>query len=558
MDQIIECVPNFSEGRNRTIINKITAEIESVEGVSLLDVDPGEDTNRTVVTFVGTPDAVVDAAFKAIAKASTLIDMSVHKGAHPRMGATDVCPLIPVTNITLDECVEYAKRLARRVGCELKIPVYLYGHAATRPERKNLPDIRKGEYEALPEKMKSPGFMPDEGPAVFNPKTGATVIGVREFMLAYNVNLNTRDVSLAKEIAGNVRESGVVLRNEEGAVIKDKNGDPVRMPGKLKQCQAGGWFIEKYGCVQVTMNLFNYKITGLHTAYDAVCEEADRYGLWVTGSELVGVTPKQALFDAGVHYLNKMGRNIGIPEDEVIQTAIKHLGLNDISGFDPEEKIIEYAMRKNKKRLIDLSVGDFIDEVSSDSPAPGGGSVSAVSGALSAALASMVANLTFNNKEYAQHQKAMKDVSVKAQELKEFYLESIDKDTDAFNGFMAALRMPKATDAEKQKRKEAIQEAAKQATKVPLTVLESTLLLLDVAEVVVNKGNINALSDAVVSASQALAAAEGAWMNVMINIPSITDKEFAEDARVQADILLEKVIKRKNIINKHVKKRLES
>lgn len=362
MEQIIECVPNFSEGTDKKIINQITSEITSTEGVYLLDVDPGKDTNRTVVTFVGAPDEVIEAAFKAIKKAADLINMAVHKGAHPRMGATDVCPLIPVSGITIEECVTYAKKLGRRVGNELKIPVYFYGNAATRPDRFRLPDIREGEYEALPEKLKDADFKPDAGPAVFNASTGATAMGVRGFMLAYNVNLNTKDVFLVKEIAMNIRESGRALRDKNGEIIRDKDRKAKMLPGKLEFCQAGGWYIEEYGYAQVTMNLHNYEVTGLHTAYDAVCEEADKFGLWVTGSELIGVAPKQALIDAGIHYLIKDGRNRDVSEETIIQTAIQFLGLNDTTPFKPEEKIIEYAIQAKKRDLVNLSIQGFVNE----------------------------------------------------------------------------------------------------------------------------------------------------------------------------------------------------
>ncbi len=543
MDQIVECVPNFSEGNNTQVIKQITGEITSSEGVCLLDVDPGKDTNRTVVTFVGEPEDVVEAAFKAIKKASEVIDMTVHEGAHPRMGATDVCPLIPVSGITREECITWAKRLAKKVGNELGIPVYLYGDAATRPERERLPDIREGEYEALPEKLQNPDFKPDEGPAVFNPSAGATAIGVRDFMLAYNVNINTKDVSHAKEIAGKIRESGVVLRDDEGAVIRNKEGKAVRLPGKLQYCQAGGWYIEEYGYAQVTMNLHNYKVTGLHTAYDAVCEEADRFGLWVTGSELVGVIPKQALIDAGKHYLEKQEKRTDVSEETIIQTAIKFLGLSDTNAFKPDEKIIEYAIKKKGKRLVTLSVERFIHELSSDSPAPGGGSVSALSGALSAALISMVAQVTYGKKGYEQYYDEMQELMTHAQKLKNKYIELIDKDTEAFNAYMNALRMPKITDEEKEIRRKEMQRAAKEMTNVPFSTLNLAASLIKFSEAVVQRGNSNALSDAVVGAIQAEAAAEGAWINVMINLPCVKDKGFVATIKKESDELLENIIK---------------
>ena len=557
MEQIVECVPNFSEGTDKNIINQISSEITSTEGVYLLDVDPGKDTNRTVVTFVGAPDEVIEAAFKAIKKAAELINMAVHKGAHPRMGATDVCPLIPVSGITIEECVTYAKILGRRVGNELEIPVYFYGNAATRPDCFGLPDIRAGEYEALPEKLKSLKFKPDAGPAVFNASAGATAIGVRGFMLAYNVNLNTKDVSLVKEIAMNIRESGRALRDENGKIIKDKEGKAIRLPGKLDFCQAGAWYIEEYGYAQVTMNLHNYKITGLHTAYDAICEEADNFGLLVTGSELIGVAPKQALLDAGIHYCKKDGRNIDVAEEIIIQTAIQFLGLNDTAPFKPEEKIIEYAIQMKKRFLVNLSVQGFVNELSSDSPAPGGGSVSALSGALSAGLASMVANVTLGKKKYEKYDAVMKEISLKAHDLKNLFLELVEKDTKAFNAYMEAVKLPKKSDEEKKERDQAIEKAARFATEIPFNTLNLALLLLELAENAVKMGNANALSDAAVCAIQAGAAAEGAWMNVIINLPVISDEEFVEKIRAKSDELLARAKKKKEEIINLVRKQLE-
>ena len=556
MKRIIECVPNFSEGRKSDSINQIVSEITSVEGIRLLDVDPGKDTNRTVVTFVGSPEAVIEAAFRAIKKASRLINMAVHTGAHPRMGATDVCPLIPVAGITSEECVAYAKRLAERVGNELGIPVYLYGDAATRPGRKNLPDIREGEYEALPEKMKNPDFAPDYGPAIFNPSAGATAIGVRDFMLAFNVNLNTQDARLAKEIALTVRESGRAKRDRNGTLLKDERGNAIRVPGKLAFCQADGWYISEYGCAQVTMNLHRFASVGLHTAFDAVCEEAARLGLRVTGSELIGLAPKQALIDAGRHYLRRQGKTAGVPEEAIIHTAIRSLGLNDVTAFKPEEKIIEYAMKEEKRRLIDLTLKGFVDELSSDSPAPGGGSVSALSGALSAALCSMVANLTFGKKENRRHNKILEELAIRAQELKNLYLDLIDEDTDAFDAYLDAMRMPKKTDAEKQSREEAMELAAKHAIEIPLTTLQRAVSLVQLSETAVKKGNDKMLSDAAVSALQAEASAEGAWMNVMINLPSVHDGAFVEKVKAEADASLKEVKRARARVIAFAKKRL--
>jgi len=556
MDKIIGCVPNFSEGRNTEVINQITSAITSVDGVRLLDVDPGKDTNRTVVTFVGYPEDVIEAAVNAVKEASLLIDMSKHKGAHPRMGATDVCPLIPVSGITKKECVRYAEILAKRVGEELGIPVYLYGNAATRPERIKLPDIREGEYEALPEKLKKPEFEPDFGPTLFNPSAGATAIGVRDFMLAYNVNLNTRDTKLAREIALNIRESGRVKRDENGTILRDENGKAIKVPGKLKFCQAAGWYIDEYGYTQVTMNLHNFRVTGLHTAFETVCDEATRLGLRVTGSELVGLLPKQALIDAGEYYLRKQGKAVGVPEESLIHTAILSLGLNDTTPFNPDEKIVEYAIREKGTKLVDRSVEKFTHELSSDSPAPGGGSISALSGALSAGLSSMVANLTFGKAGYQQHDEIMEELAVKAQSLKKQYLVLVDKDTDAFNAFMGAVRMPKKTNEDKKLRSKTMKDAAKAMTKVPFETLKLAVSLLELSETAVTKGNANALSDAAVGAIQAEAAAEGAWLNVMINLPSISDKRFVEKYKKESDILIDTVKKTKRRIVTFAKRRL--
>jgi len=555
MEKIIECVPNFSEGRNMDIINKITDEIKSVEGAVLLDVDPGKDTNRTVVTFVGTPDIVVEAAFRAVKRASELIDMSTHKGSHPRMGATDVCPLIPVSGITKEECVKYAQKLAERIGT-LGIPVYLYAHAAVRPERKKLPDIRKGEYEALSEKMKDPDFAPDAGSAEFNSKSGATAVGVRDFMLAYNINLNTKEKKFARKIGMNIREKGRAKRDKRGKIIRDENGKSIIIPGKLKYCQAAGWYIEEYGYAQVTMNLHNYSVTGLHTAFDTVCEEAAKFGLRVTGSELVGLLPKKALLDAGKHYLSKQGRNTGIPEKEIIHMGIISLGLNDTTPFDPEKRIIEYCIENKEGKLISLRIEEFVDELSSNSPAPGGGSVSALSGALSSGLSSMAAALTFGKEGYKRYNGMMEDLSVAAQNFKRKFLTLVDEDTEVFNSYMVAVCLPKKTDKDKEKREEAIEAAAKKAAEIPFQTLMLCDPLMDLSDKAAKNGNKNTLSDVAVCAIQAEAAAEGAWMNVIINLLSIKDEKFRNRIREESDRILKSVKhKRKRIVN-FIKKKL--
>jgi glutamate formiminotransferase / formiminotetrahydrofolate cyclodeaminase len=549
MQKIMECVPNFSEGRDAAVIQQITSEIGSLDGVKLLDVSMGGDTNRTVVTFAGAPDAVAEAAFRAVRKAAQFIDMAGHHGAHPRMGATDVCPFIPVSGMTMEECVEYAKRLGARIGEELHIPVYLYGEAASRLDRIRLPDIRAGEYEALPEKLKRPEFQPDYGPSVFNPSSGATAVGARDFMLAYNVNLNTTDARLAKEIAMTLRESGRAKKDAKGRIVRDGQENAVNIPGKLAFCQAGGWFMEAFGCAQVTMNLHNHRVTGLHKAFEAVCAEAAGLGLRVTGSELVGLAPLQAVLDAGEHFLRKQGKNVGIPETAVVRAAVHSLGLNETSPFNAGERIIEYSLRDIRKRLVDVPVLRFVDELSSESPAPGGGSASALSGALSAALCSMVANLTFGRRETRRHDPVMEEVSIEAQKLKMKFIELVDRDTDAFNAYMAAKRLPKKTEEETRNRDMAVTAAAHQTTLVPFETLELIPAVLVLAETVARKGNAGAVSDAAVAAIQAEAAAEGAWMNVLINLPMVNDPPFAEDIRNKSKAIIERVrqMKKRNL-----------
>ncbi len=522
----------------------------------LLDVDPGKDTNRTVVTFVGSPEGVKEAAFKAIKKASELIDMTTHKGAHPRMGATDVCPLIPVSGVTVEECVELAKAIGEQVGRELDIPVYLYEHAATVPERKNLAVIRKGEYEALEGKLKDPSFKPDFGPVSFNPKAGATVIGVREFLLAYNINLNTRDRKAAHDIALTIREKGRARRDKKGIIIRDEQGKALKVPGLLKNCKAVGWYIDEYGYAQISMNLTNYKITNFHDAFDTVCREAEKRGYRVTGSEAVGLVPKESLLLAGKHYLRKQGKNTGIPEKEIIHTAILSLGLNDTVKFCPDEKIIENRITEKGCRLIDMDIASFADELSDDSPAPGGGSVAALAGTLSAGLASMVANLTHGKKGYERHNKAMTLLSEEAQELKRVFLDLIDKDTEAFNCFMAAMKMPGKTDEQKAAKNAAMEEAAKNATMVPLETLRAAARLCALAETAAKKGNSNALSDAAVSAIMAESAAEGAYLNVRINLPGIEDQAFRSTVSAEAEAILQTVKKDRRRIVKNVTGRL--
>lgn len=518
--KLIECVPNFSEGRDRVVIDAIAAEIAATPGAVLLDVDPGAATNRTVVTFIGGPDAVEEAAFRAIKKAAATIDMSRHRGEHPRLGATDVCPFVPVAGTAMEDCVAIAKRLGKRVGDELGIPVYLYESAATRPERKSLADIRKGEYEALPEKMEDPAFAPDFGPARFNVRSGATVIGAREFLIAYNVNLNTRDKKLANAIAGAIREAGTSRRGADGATTN--------IPGRFKECRAVGWYIEEFGRAQVSINLTNYKVTPLHEVFDAACEEAAKRGLRVTGSEIVGLIPREALLAAGDHYLAKQGRTIGVPEKERVHTAVVSLGLSELAAFTPSLKVIEYRYAGGPSGLVAMTVRDFADELSSPSPAPGGGSVAALCGALSASLVAMVAALTWSKTGMEAARPAMRAAGSDAQALKDWFLGAVDHDTDAFNAVLAARRLPKTTPGEVAKRAGAVECAGQGAAKVPLDVLEATIRTLELSLHVAKEGNPKSVSDAGVAGAVALAAAEGAALNVRINAPLLTDRSVAD------------------------------
>ncbi len=557
MRQLIECVPNFSEGRDRSVIDDIANAIAAVEGVSLLDVDPGRDTNRTVITFVGAPGPVLEAAFQGMCRAAACIDMARHEGAHPRMGATDVCPLIALQGIGEAECVALAESLAERTAKALGIPVYLYGKAARRPDRVRLPDIRKGEYEALEEKLKSPSFAPDFGEPAFNPRSGATAIGVRDFLLAYNINLATRDVRLAKDIGLTVREKGRKQRDAEGKFVRDENGKAVRIPGRLKACQAGGWYIEEYGQAQVTMNLLDFMKTGLHTAFEAVSEEAAKLGLRVTGSEVVGMLPRQAILDTGAFYLKRAKQSIAAPEPEIVHHAVLGLGLNDLSRFEPSEKIIEYAVERDQKNLRSLPVSELADALSSDAPAPGGGSISALSGALSAGLSAMVANLTYGNKGHADDLDRLEDLAVSAQKLKRHLLVLMDADTAAFNAYLAARRLPKKSIGEQVARDAAIQAAAKEMTRVPLETLRLSKALVDLAGQAATLGLRSALSDAAVAGVQARAAGAGAYLNVAINLPAVDDEGFVTTTAKEARALLDQVDEAASAIMASARKTLE-
>lgn len=533
MKRLIECVPNFSEGRDMHIIKQITDQIESVEGVSLLDVDPGAATNRTVVTMVGEPELVIEAAFLAVKKASELIDMRKHKGEHPRMGATDVCPLIPVANISMEETVEYARKLAERIGNELNISVYCYENAAFKPERANLANCRAGEYEGLAEKFTRAEWKPDFGPDKLNEKAGATAVGARDFLVAFNVNLNTTSTRRANAIAFDVRERGRVKREGNpitGKIVKDEKGNQVYIPGSLKAVKAIGWFIEEYGVAQISMNLTNIGITPVHIAFDEVCRKAEARGIRVTGSELVGLIPLKALTDAGKYFLEKQQRSLGVDEAELIKIAVKSMGLDELKPFDPHEKIIEYKLAADAghKKLIDFTVAGFAHETASESPAPGGGSVSAYLGALGASLATMVANLSSHKRGWDDRWKFFSDWAEKGQKLKDQLLFMVDEDTNAFNRIMDAFGLPKKSEADKQTRKEAIEAASKYAIEVPLKVMELSLSSMELIEAMAEMGNPNSVSDAGVGAICARAAVNGAFLNVKINAAGIDDRSFAD------------------------------
>ena len=527
--QIIECVPNFSEGNDSTIIRQITDQIETVEGVRLLNVDPGKATNRTVVTFVGNPEAVVEAAFRAIKKAGELIDMSKHKGEHPRMGATDVCPLIPVANITMEETAEWARKLAKRVGEELQLPVYLYEAAQPNKDRCNLSVIRAGEYEGFFKKIKLPEWKPDFGPAEFDAKRGATVIGARDFLVAYNVNLNTTSTRRANAIAFDVREAGRV-KHEGNKIVTDKNGQPVCIPGTLKSVKAIGWYIEEYGIAQISMNLTNINVTPVHIAFDEVCKKANDRGIRVTGSELVGLIPLKAMLDAGKYFLKKQKRSTGVSEKELIKIAIKSMGLDELSPFKPEERIIEYMLYdKADSKMVSMSLSDFADETASESPAPGGGSIAAYVGSLGAALATMVANLSSHKKGWDERWEEFSNWAEKGQQFKNDLLKLVDADTKAFNRIMTAFGLPKATDEEKAFRTKAIQEATKFAIEIPFKVMQTSFASMEVIRAMAETGNPNSVSDAGVGALCARTAVMGAFMNVRINAAGYEDKNYVNE-----------------------------
>ncbi len=559
MNQLIECVPNFSEGRDEKIIRQITDAIQSVDGIKLLNVDPGKDTNRTVVTFVGEPEQVIEAAFRGAKMAAQLIDMSKHKGEHPRFGAMDVCPLIPIANITMEETVVYARRLAKRVGEELGISVYCYEFAAFKNDRQSLANCRAGEYEGLKEKLQKPEWKPDFGPIVLNERSGATAIGARNFLIAYNVNLNTTSVRRANSIAFDVREAGRVVREGDqvtGKIVNDENGEPLRIPGTLKKVRAIGWFIKEYGVAQISMNLTDISVTSMHQAFDEVVERARERGIRVTGSELIGVIPLQAMLDAGKYFLRKQQRSVGIPDAEIIKIAVKSLGLDELAPFDPKKRIIEYMIDDQPDKLIDLSLSGFSNETLSESPAPGGGSVAAYLGALGAALGAMVANLSAHKRGWDDRWEEFSDWAEKGKIYHDRLVKLVDEDTAAFNAIMDAFGLPKNTDQEKKIRSANIQAATRHAIEVPFEVMQTAFKSLEVIEAMAEIGNPNSLSDAGVGALCARTAVYGAYLNVRINSGELADKTYVAEILTKAVHLLQETVAKETEILKLVESRI--
>lgn len=540
--RLIECVPNFSEGQDTRIIESIVQAIAAQGAVKVLNVDPGKATNRTVVTFVGSPEDVVEAAFEGIKKAAELIDMRRHKGEHPRMGATDVCPFIPISGVSMEEAATYAQKLAKRVGEELNIPAYLYEYAQPNKDRNNLSVIRAGEFEGFSEKIKLPEWKPDFGPSQIHETAGATVIGARDFLIAYNVNLNTKSTRLANRVAFDVREAGRVKREGNpyhGPVVKAANGEPVRIPGKLKAVKAIGWYIEEYGMAQISMNLTNYKITPLHLAFEETCNSALSRGLRVTGSELVGLVPLEPMLDAGRYFLQKQGLSTGVSEKELIHAAVRSMGLDELGPFVPEERIIEYQLREaSAEKLVRMSVTDFCDETASESPAPGGGSVSALAGALGASLGTMVANLSSAKKGWEERAEVFSNWAEKGQALKQQLLFLVDEDTRSFEAVMNAFKHPKDTEAEKLARAAAIDQANHYAAQVPLQVMKAAYACIPLVKAMAEEGNPNSVSDAAVAALCIKTAVRGAWFNVLINAKELKDRSEAESLVREAEQIL--------------------
>lgn len=557
--RIVECVPNISEGRDTGVIDEVVRAASGIKGATVLDVDPGAATNRTVITIAGEPDAVLESAFRLIRKAGELIDMRVQKGAHPRHGATDVCPFVPVSGMTMEDCVALARKLGERVGNELGIPVYLYEFAATNPNRRKLPDIRVGEYEALKDKLGKEEWAPDFGPNLWNDataRTGVCTIGARNFLIAYNVNINSRDTSIAKEVALNIRDTGRTVRTGDWKFARDDQGKKVKQKGRLRCCKATGWFIEEYGTSQVTMNLTDISVTPLHHAFEVTREEAEKLGAVVTGSEIVGLVPLSSMLDAGRYFIEKQNRGLsgagkqavttGQPESELLEVAVRSMGLRDVSPFNPREKIIEYMVADESVNLSGMPCRQFCDQLSIDSPAPGGGSASALAGSLAASLVSMVANLTVKNRKFREHWEEMRRLAPRAQELKDSLLSAIDDDTRAFNAWMDAARSGGD-----------VQAGIRTAIEVPLKVIELCREVAELAAVVAEKGMQSSVSDSGVAASAARAAAEGAYLNVVINLGEVEDAEYRDSVRDRARNLLEETVKTGSEVFEKVKEKLE-
>ena len=548
MKKLVECVPNFSEGRDQNKIGDIVKQMSDVPGITVLDVDPGPDTNRTVVTIVGSPEAVGEAAFQGIKRASEVLDMSQHSGTHPRMGATDVCPFIPVSDVTIEECVELSKQVGNRVGDELGIPVFLYEKSAQKDNRVKLPDIRKGEYEGLAEKLNDTNWKPDFGPAKLHIKAGATVMGCREFLIAYNINLNTKDHRLATDIAFELREAGRSKRRPnpnsknllDGEIVRNEDGSPVKVPGMFKDVKAIGWYVDIYNRAQISINFNNFKVSTIHEVFDAACKLASERGIRVTGSELVGLIPLEAMLMAGRHYLNKQNRSLGVPTADIVECAVQSMGLNDVTEFSPNVKIIDYAVQSEDRPLMNLVGKEFVEELSTNSPAPGGGSVSALAGALGAALSSMVAALSHEKKELLDLKPEMDEIGIEAQNLKDRLSFLVDEDTNSFNKVMDANRLS-ATNAEEQTAKnQAIEIANKYAIEIPMETAKKCFRVIELAGTLVEKGNPNSISDAGVAAEIALAGVSGACMNVLINLTSVEDDSYCDDMRNKVEDMMEK------------------
>ena len=556
--KLIECVPNFSEGQNKEIIDQIVMQITSVKGVKLLGVDPGKDTNRTVVTFAGHPDDVINAAFLAISKASQLIDMKHHKGAHARMGATDVCPLIPISGVTEKECIEYSHKLAKKVGEKLKIPVFMYEKSAKAKNRQNLAIIRQGEYEGMGEKLKLKEWTPDYGPNKLNVKSGVTAIGVREFLIAYNINLNTSDKKIASDIALDIREAGRAKRDKNGKIIRDKNGTMIKVPGSLKNVKAVGWYLEEFNVAQVSMNLIDYKSTSVHSVFEEVRKQAQKRGLRVTGSELVGLIPLDSLVDAGKFYLNKQNKSEGVSEQQLIHIAVKSMGLDEMYVFNANEKVIDYMIDDSKK-LINETISDFANELSSESPAPGGGSVSALAGSMSASLSSMVANLSFGKKEFINERKKINKIGINAQILKKDLLQLIDDDTKAFDMLMSAFRLPKKTEQDNKFRSKQILKMSKHVTDIPFKTLKKSKELMSLSNEAIEIGNHNCISDAGVAAEMAYSCAYGAYYNVKINLIDLKEeKKYYNEIMNESEKIISNLDKQINQIRNRVLKVLNN